>query len=121
MDSSSRRLSDISSKLSSWLSDSNIRVEEHALETVADQVVTCHMHDNSGYADQHRMPGDGTVDWKTMIPKLKACPRMLEFQTEVHMIHAVDETTQDSGIVDGYSIRRMTDTFRKLMAGSFPE
>ena len=103
----------------SWW-ENGIVLEEHALETVKDQVVTCHMHDNSGYADQHRMPGDGTVDWKTLIPKLKACPRMLEFQTEVNMIHAVDGTSRASGIADGYSIRRMTDTFRNLMAESFP-
>ena len=90
------------------------REEPDALAKLQPHVVTCHIHDNTGYADLHAMPFDGTIDWDALIPQLHACPRMLEFQTE----QCFDEGTNWAGQLlapaGGYSIRRQVETFRTL-------
>lgn len=80
------------------------KIEEYsdALEHLAPHIATCHLHDNDGYSDAHLLPGRGTIDWKSLIGKLKKCPRLLSMQTEV--------TT--SG---GLSIGQLVRTFRELM------
>jgi len=64
------------------------RVEEYsgALERLAPHIVTCHLHDNDGYSDAHRLPGEGTIDWRELIRKLKALPRLVSMQTEVRTV-----------------------------------
>ena len=88
--------------------------EDHALETLQDQVVTCHIHDNNGYADSHGMPFDGTINWGELMPKLAACPRMIDYQTEVCMKDGTNWSGKLLAPPGGYSIRRLTDTFRYL-------
>ena len=34
-----------------------------AIETVSGHLVTTHVHDNTGRADDHLVPFDGTIDW----------------------------------------------------------
>lgn len=34
-----------------------------AVETCSGHIVTTHLHDNDGRRDDHRMPGQGTIDW----------------------------------------------------------
>ncbi|NMA20365.1 MAG: sugar phosphate isomerase/epimerase [Lentisphaerae bacterium] len=53
-----------------------------ALNLCADQIVTCHLHDNDGSGDQHNPPGEGSIEWKNMIPALKQCPRLQHAETE---------------------------------------
>lgn len=36
-----------------------------------DRVVAVHLHDNDGVNDQHRLPFDGTVNWKGIMNKLR--------------------------------------------------
>lgn len=60
----------------------NLRLEEDALGKLAPEIVTCHMHDNSGYHDDHALPGDGTIDWPHLMAGLKACPRLQSLQDE---------------------------------------
>ncbi len=90
------------------------QLEPDALALLQPHVVTCHIHDNTGYADLHAMPFDGTIPWDTLMPALRACPRMLEFQTE----QCFDEGTNWAGKLlappGGYSIRRQVETFQKL-------
>ena len=62
-----------------------IEFEDHALEKLAPHIVTCHLHDNDGYSDQHALPGNGTINWEKLIKDLSACPRMLTMQAEVSM------------------------------------
>ncbi len=81
--------------------------EDHALETLRDAIVTCHIHDNSGYGDFHAMPFEGTIDWADLVPKLLACPRLNELQTEVLF-------ESWAGQREEYSIRRLTETFTGL-------
>ncbi len=91
-----------------------ITEEDGAEELLHDQIVTVHMHDNDGYGDLHAMPGDGTIDWQELLPKLRRCPRMLEYQTEVNLIDGKNWAGISPAPVGGYSIRRLVDTFRKL-------
>ena len=34
-----------------------------AIETVSEHLITTHLHDNRGRADEHLVPFDGTIDW----------------------------------------------------------
>jgi sugar phosphate isomerase/epimerase len=88
--------------------------EANALELAQKYVVTTHIHDNTGYADLHSMPFDGTLDWYTLMPKLRACPRMMEYQTEIEFSDGVNWAGQLLAPVGGYSIKRQVETFRKL-------
>jgi sugar phosphate isomerase/epimerase len=86
--------------------------EDNALETMASQIVTCHLHDNTGYGDLHGMPLDGTINWKELVPKLKALPRLTEYQSEVCMADGKNWAGQLLAPVGGYSIKRLCDTFK---------
>lgn len=43
-----------------------------------------HLHDNNGSADDHRGPGDGTIDWTALLKALKHAQRRLPAVLEVH-------------------------------------
>ena len=88
--------------------------EDHALETLRDYIVTCHIHDNTGYSDLHSMPFDGVIDWAELVPKLLACPRINELQTEVSFDEGSNWAGQLPAPPGGYSVRRLTETFTKL-------
>ena len=94
--------------------ENGVEWEDNALELLQDQVVTCHIHDNDGYGDLHAMPFDGTINWRELMPKLFACPRMMDFQTEVCMKDGTNWAGKLLAPPGGYSIRRMVDTFRYL-------
>lgn len=79
----------------------HIEFEDHALEKLAPHIVTCHLHDNDGYSDQHALPGDGTIDWENLIKNLSACPRILSLQAEISMKPHI-------------SIRKLCSTFDAL-------
>ena len=58
--------------------------EPDALGLMAGDIVTCHLHDNCGTCDDHAPIGHGTIDWKTLITRLKTeCPRLVSLQSEV--------------------------------------
>jgi len=40
------------------------------IHTVADRIVTLHLHDNHGSRDEHNLPGRGTIDWPPTIAAL---------------------------------------------------
>ena len=88
--------------------------EDDAIGKLSRHVVTTHIHDNSGYADQHGMPFDGTIEWDVLMPKLFACPRMLEYQTEICFDHEPNWAGELLAPKGGYSIKRQVETFRRL-------
>lgn len=54
------------------------------LERMAPYLLCCHLHDNDGLSDQHRLPGDGGIDWRHVIETLGSrCPRLVSVQSEV--------------------------------------
>ena len=57
--------------------------EDQALDKLAPHVVVSHVHNNSGYKDEHRFIDDGALDWKPIIRKLKNdCPRLQNIENE---------------------------------------
>lgn len=97
----------------SWW-ENGIIEEDGALELLREHVVTVHIHDNDGYADLHAMPGDGTIDWNTLMPRLRNCPRMLELQTEVNLLGGTNWAGVSPAPAGGYSIKRLAETFHAL-------
>ena len=73
-----------------------------ALDQLLPHIVTCHLHDNDGYGDDHKMPGDGIIDWKKLADKLLTAPRLETIQSEVAMING------------NYSIKRLVNTFNEI-------
>jgi len=45
-------------------------------------IAVCHLHDNDGTADQHLLPGRGSLDWQKCMPMLAAAPRLRSLQNE---------------------------------------
>ena len=88
--------------------------EDNAIELLKDHIVTCHIHDNDGYGDLHGMPFDGNINWEKMMQDLRSCPRMMEYQTEVTFEEGTNWAGELLSPPGGYSIRRLSDTFRKL-------
>jgi sugar phosphate isomerase/epimerase len=43
-------------------------------ETMRDLVVTTHLHDNRGETDEHLLPGEGTIDWETVMRAMAGSP-----------------------------------------------
>lgn len=74
-----------------------------ALGDLLPHIVTCHLHDNDGYSDAHKMPGDGRINWQELIAKIRTAPRLMTMQSEVSMF------------VNGYSIGNLVKTFNKIM------
>ncbi len=52
------------------------------LEALLPYIVVCHLHDNDGSEDAHRLPGDGNIDWKKLLPLLRTAPRLQSLQDE---------------------------------------
>ena len=42
-----------------------------AIETVSEHLVTTHVHDNRGRADEHLVPFDGTIDWPAALTSVQ--------------------------------------------------
>ncbi len=78
--------------------------DDRILEKLLPHVVNCHLHDNNGIFDQHRIFGKGNVDWAHDIPLLKQAPRLRSFQSEVIPVQS------------GAGIKELVDKFTALMA-----
>lgn len=46
----------------------------HLLATFAERLFALHLHDNDGVTDQHRIPGEGSIDWPTLVKPLRSSP-----------------------------------------------
>ena len=77
-----------------------------ALEKMAPWIVTMHLHDNNGFADQHGLPGCGTIDWPLLASKIETLPRLMSLQSEVA-----------NGPSASWSIRRLCETFQRIFPG----
>lgn len=79
------------------------KIDEYtgAWERLAPYIVTCHLHDNDGYSDAHKLPGAGTIDWQKVISQIKRSPNLISMQTEV--------------ITAGLPIAKLVDTFNKII------
>ena len=57
--------------------------DDKALDKMLPYIVNCHLHDNRVLKDDHDLPGTGSVDWKNVLEKLAAAPRLRCIQSEV--------------------------------------
>ena len=60
-----------------------VRWEKNIAETLQPYIVNCHIHDNYGVGDDHRLTGDGDIDWRRIVPVLLNAPRLQNIQSEV--------------------------------------
>ena len=76
--------------------------EGSALEKMLPHVVNCHLHDNTGWSDAHKLPGSGCINWGHIIPLLKKAPRLKVIQSEV------------IPVASGTYIKELVDKFAEL-------
>jgi sugar phosphate isomerase/epimerase len=55
------------------------------LERVRDRLLSVHLHDNDGTGDQHKLVGDGTVDWPRLARLIAASPYRKPLSFESNM------------------------------------
>lgn len=63
----------------------NVRFETDTLASLLPHIVTCHLHDNHGFDDEHLLAGDGTIDWPALFGRLAGAPRLRSLQNEANM------------------------------------
>ncbi len=73
---------------------------KNAIVNTVPYLVTCHMHDNDGTSDQHFPAGYGNTDWEYLTTTLKACPKLINAETE-------------AGDYEGLSRAAIWETFKK--------
>lgn len=56
--------------------------DDDTLDKLLPHIVTCHLHDNNGYSDEHALPGNGTIEWDKLMAKLRTAPRLMTLQAE---------------------------------------
>lgn len=61
-----------------------MKVTEEETDALVSRLFTAHLHDNGGGTDEHKLPGEGTVDWPKLMRKLAAAPRAVTWQNEVN-------------------------------------
>lgn len=61
---------------------SPVEWEENLIEKFSPWMVNCHLHDNNGINDEHKLPGEGTVDWQRIMNVLRGSPRLQCIQNE---------------------------------------
>ncbi|MBR2872573.1 MAG: sugar phosphate isomerase/epimerase [Lentisphaeria bacterium] len=76
--------------------------EPQALEKMLPHIVNCHLHDNNGWKDEHKLPGQGCVNWEKVIKLLKSAPRLKVIQSEV------------IPVASGTHIRELVEKFNEL-------
>ena len=76
---------------------------KEAIGRLAQYIVTCHVHDNDGWSDQHLLPGLGNCDFDEVFAEISKCPHLQSVQNET--------TFKGSGC----SIRRACEVFSDLM------
>ena len=53
-----------------------------ALSELVPYILISHLHDNDGLRDWHQLPGDGTIDWNSVMENLAKAPRLVCLQNE---------------------------------------
>ena len=65
-----------------WENDT-MTFQDDQLDTMLNDVITTHFHDNDGNGDLHKLPGTGIADWKRIAERMKKAPRLMSVQSEV--------------------------------------
>ena len=75
---------------------------EDRLQRMLPHIVNCHLHDNDGSGDMHILPGQGNINWGSVLNILLKAPRLQIMQSEVLIFR------------NSLSIRETVETFNKL-------
>ena len=75
--------------------------EEDLIEKMSPWLVNCHLHDNNGIMDEHKLPGEGTVDWQRVKSVLRKSPKL--------------QCIQNESSAAGLSIEQRCRTYRELL------
>ena len=86
-----------------WNTAEEIPQDDAILEKMLPYVVNCHLHDNMGNGDSHKLPGEGNIPWDHIMGLLKKAPRLQCIQNESSFY------TQSS-----VSFREVADIFEDL-------
>lgn len=92
-----------SNAIREWKGFGEVVYDSKILEKMLPYVTTCHVHDNDGIGDYHRLPGEGTVDWPYIMGLLKTAPRLKYYHNEVSLLGS------------GTSIAKTSRFFRELV------
>ena len=65
-----------------------VQWDDQLPEKLQSDIVNCHLHDNRGDGDEHRLPGIGIVNWQRVVNILKHAPRLRSIQSEVSIFYA---------------------------------
>lgn len=85
--------------------ENSVHFQNDTLSRLLPHVVTCHLHDNHGFDDEHLLAGEGTIDWSRLLRRLRTdAPRLRSFQNEANM--------STYGISPGEAVNR----FKRLMS-----
>lgn len=83
----------------------DIEWETDVLGTMLPHIVMCHLHDNNGLLDEHKLPGDGNMDVLSVMKTLNSsAPRLQSMQSEVLPFR------------NNYSIRELCGCWNNLCA-----
>ena len=63
--------------------DNSVIAQGNQLDIMLENIVTCHLHDNDGLSDQHKLPGLGIINWQESVSKLRQAPRLISLQAEI--------------------------------------
>ena len=83
-----------------------VEIFADAFEVMAPAMVTCHLHDNAGYSDQHLPPGEGVEKWDVLSDKLlNKAPQLLSIQSEAVIFGK------------GFALADVVKRYRKIFPG----
>lgn len=71
-------------------------------DLMKDRIRSTHVHDNDAYADAHKWPGEGTIDWPAAMELLRNAPQRPPLLFELEGVEGLDVT------------RRLSEAFRAL-------
>lgn len=78
----------------------------NAFEKMAPAIVTCHLHGNDGFSDQHLPPGNGIENWEILAEKLlNKAPRLISIQSEATVFK------------NGFALSNVVKRYRKIFPG----
>ena len=69
-----------------WQGIEPIAYDKNILKKMLPEIVNCHLQDNDGISDLHKLPGQGSVDWQEVKTLLAQAPRLQCIQAEVRTV-----------------------------------
>ena len=65
-----------------WNTPEEVPQDDRILEKMLPYIINCHLHDNNGDRDEHKLPGRGNIDWEHVMGLLIKAARLQCIQKE---------------------------------------